>query len=118
MLTTLVLTILIFIVVLVALVWVRTPRYRIEPHNVIALLELVLNGQASENDWRVFAAIPLRHNPELEEIRERCMDIEEREYIGPGRNGFLFTQDGLNELREILLTLKEREKAQERKDLR
>src|SRR5690606_41622699 len=82
--------------------WVRTPRYRIQRHNVIALLELVLQGRASENDWRVFAAIPLRHNPALEEVRERCMDIEEREYIGPGRNGFLFSQKGLGVLREIL----------------
>jgi peptide chain release factor 3 len=69
MFATLVLTILIFIVILVVLMWVRTPRYRIQRHNVIALLELVLNGQASENDWRVFAAVPLRHNPELDEIR-------------------------------------------------
>src|SRR5690606_40107181 len=79
MLATLVLTILIFIAVLVVLAWVRTPRYRIQRHNVIALLELVLQGRASENDWRVFAAIPLRHNPALEEVRERCMDIEERD---------------------------------------
>jgi len=106
MLATLVLTILIFIAVLVVLTWVRTPRYRIQRHNVIALLELVLQGRASENDWRVFAAIPLRHNPALEEVRERCMDIEEREYIGPGRNGFLFSQKGLDELREILQKLK------------
>src|SRR5690606_4291780 len=118
MLTTLVLTILIFIAVLVVLIWVRTPRYRIQRRNVIALLELVLSGQASENDWRVFAAIPLRHNPELEEIRERCMDIEEREYIGPGRNGFLFTQKGLNELREILQSLKDKEGSPEEKDSR
>lgn len=118
MLATLVLTILIFIGILVVLMWVRTPRYRIQRHNVIALLELVLNGQASENDWRVFAAIPLRHNPELDEIRERCMDIEEREYIGPGRSGLLFSQQGLDELREILQNLKEIEDPSEEKDTR
>ena len=118
MFATLVLTILIFIVILVVLMWVRTPRYRIQRHNVIALLELVLNGQASENDWRVFAAVPLRHNPELDEIRERCMDIEEREYIGPSRSGLLFSQQGLEELRELLQNLKEMEKASKEKDSR
>lgn len=115
-LATLVLTILIFVTVLVVLMWVRTPRYRIQRHNVITLLELVLSGQASENDWRVFEALPLRHNPELDEIRNRCMEIEEREYIGPGRSGFLFSQQGLDELRELLQSLQEKEMEESSKD--
>jgi predicted transcriptional regulator len=39
------------------------------------------------------------------------MDIEEREYIGPSRSGLLFSQQGLEELRELLQNLKEMEKA-------
>lgn len=106
MLATIILTIVVFIVVLVVLLWVRTPRYRIERHNVIRLLELVLTGQASENDWRVFAAVPLRHDEFLNDIRERCMDIEEREYIGMGRSAFLFSAAGLRELADVLNELK------------
>jgi hypothetical protein len=107
MLITLTLTILIFFAVLVVLVWVRTPRYRIERANVIALLELVVAGRATENDWRVFAAVPLRHDLQLDEIRERCLDIEEREYVGHGHSRFLFSQQGLRELQEILELLKQ-----------
>lgn len=107
MLATLVLTVVIFVIVLVLLLWVRTPRYRIERSNVVALLQLVVEGRASENDWRVFVAVPLRHDLQLEAIRERCMDIEEREYIGPSRSGYLFSSRGLAELQEILLDLQQ-----------
>lgn len=107
MLITLALTILIFVAVLLVLIWARPPRYRIERHNVITLLEMVLSGRASENDWQVFAAVPLRHDLQLNEIRERCMDIEEREYIGAGRSVFLFSQQGLGELRNVLEDLKQ-----------
>lgn len=107
MLATLILTLIIFGSVLAVLMWVRTPRYRIQKHNVIVLLKLVLSGRASENDWRVFAAVPLRHDPQLDAIRERCMDIEEREYLGPGISPFLFSEQGLIELKEVLNTLEQ-----------
>lgn len=106
MLITLALTIFIFVVVLAILLWVRTPRYRIERQNVIKLLELVLSGAATENDWQVFMAVPLRHDETLDEIRQRCFDIEEREYLANDRSGFLFSRKGLDELREILIELK------------
>lgn len=108
MLATLILTVLIFSLVLGALLWVRTPRYRIERHNVISLLEMVLMGQATENDWQVFAAVPLRHDAVLNSIQERCLEIEEREYIG-GETAYLFSQKGLDDLRSILKELKELE---------
>lgn len=104
---TLALTLAIFITVLLVLFWVRTPRYRLERHNVIDLLELVLTGQATENDWRVFMAVPLRHDLELDAIRQDCMDIEEHEPLGPRRPGFLFSQQGLIALQDILCKLKQ-----------
>lgn len=106
MLATLILSIIIFFIVLTTLLWVRTPRYRIERHNVIALLELVLEGRAEENDWRVFAASPLRHDEYLDNMRERCLDIEEREYLGKAQSTFLFSRQGLLELNEVLKELK------------
>lgn len=104
-LLTLALTIFIFAGVLLTLMWARTPRYRLTRAGVISLLRLVLEGKATENDWRLFSALPLRHNPSLAAVRERCLMIEEREYIGPNRSGFLFTSRGLAELNTILLEL-------------
>src|SRR5690625_4943879 len=84
---------------------VRAPAYRMGRSNVIELLQMTGDGRASEHDWSVFVSIPLRHDPYLEEIRQRCMDIEERTYMGKRRSGALFSESGLEELREILAEL-------------
>lgn len=102
MIATLFLAVVIFALVLGLLFWARKPSYRIQRSNVIALLELVLNGEATENDWRVFSCVPLGHDPELARIRQHCMEIEEREYLGARPPGFLFREQGLEELQEIL----------------
>ena len=97
-----------FVVVAVALLFFLlkgSPVYRVERANVISLLELVVSGQASDNDWQVFIGHPIRHDPELGDIQRRCMDIGEREYLGtPGK---LFTRRGVEELAKILAELKE-----------
>jgi hypothetical protein len=102
LLATLVLSLIIFAVILLVLLWARRPYYRVQRHNVVTLLRMVLSGQATENDWQVFAATPLRHDPYLHELRERCIEIEEREYIGESQSGFLFSPRGLEELQQIL----------------
>lgn len=97
-----------FVVVIVALVgfWkLGPPVYRIDEANVITLLELVLEGNASESDWAVFVGMPIHYNPKLAEVQQRCIDIAEREYIGGGR--YLFTAKGLEQLREVLAGLRE-----------
>jgi|SRR5690606_11622850 hypothetical protein len=103
---TLVLTIVIVGGTLFLIYWARSQRYRLSRRDVIRLLELVLSGQATDNDWRLFSALPLHHNPELNAVRGRCLDIEEREYVGRRRSGFLFSEKGLVEIQEILEELR------------
>lgn len=106
---TLCLTMLVFIGVSLVLVWARTTRYRLTAHSTKSLLRLVLAGKATEHDWRLFSALPLRHNPSLEAIRSRCLEIEDREYIGCAGSRFLFTRQGLEELSIILSELEREE---------
>ncbi len=70
--------------------------------DVITLLKKVLVGQASENEWIVFLATSFRHCPPLEPIRDACAAIDEKEYLGHSRAGFLFSESGLAQLRAIL----------------
>ena len=92
---------------ILAVLWkVRTPYYRLQRDNVIALLTLVVEGRATDNDWNVFTAVPLRHDPLLEAIRQRCLDIEEQEYTGDATPPYLFTAKGMAELAEILSELR------------
>lgn len=105
---TLLLTILLtFVVVLVALVvFVRfgTPYYLLKRENLETLLTLVVEGRATDSDWQVFLGVPIRHNDRLEMIRQRCVEIDQREYIGG--TGFLLTQRGVEEVKQLLEELK------------
>lgn len=104
-----VLTLFIFLGVVGVLLWVKTPRYQMQQADVVTLLRSVLVGQASENDWAIFLASSFRHNLELELVRERCAEIDEKEYLGHSRSGFLFSQEGLMQLRKLLEDLESRE---------
>ncbi|GLS27907.1 hypothetical protein [Marinibactrum halimedae] len=95
------LTVIIFGSVLWLLLHVRTPRYHVIGKDIERILELVITGQATENDWSVFTAYQIRDNDYLESIRERCMEIEEREYIGDVRPPYLFTSNGIEEIRAL-----------------
>lgn len=95
-------TLLIFLSVIGILLWVKTPRYQMTQADFILLLQKVLVGQASENDWAIFLSSSFRHCPELEPFREACAAIDEKEYLGHTRAGFLFSEKGLIQIREIL----------------
>lgn len=95
-----------FLLVLVAIVFfinIAPPVYRLEKKNVETLLRLVVEGQATENDWEVFLGIPIRHNDQLEDIRLRCGEISEREYIVG--SGYLLTDKGIEEVKALLQEL-------------
>lgn len=110
MLATLFFTLLFVVIALTILLWVKTPYYRLEACNVIALLELVVSGQARDSDWSVFSSVPIANNAYLESIRLQCLDIEEREYRGDLHSPFLFSQKGISELQQLLLELKSHNK--------
>lgn len=105
MLQTLIFTFVVLLVVILVLIKVRPPYYRLERENVIALLSLVCSGEATVSDWSVFTAMPIRHDEYLDNIRLRCIEIEEREYTGDAHPPFLFSPRGIAEIEAILKEL-------------
>ena len=93
-----------FALILIALLvfrYVGLPIYRIEAVNVKVLLESVLNQQATEADWDVFIGMPIRHNPQLDDIRAQCAMLAERDmHVRDGR--VYFSSDGRAELTAML----------------
>ena len=64
-----------FCLILLALLvfrFVGLPVYRVESINVKTVLEAVLYETATVADWDVFIGMPIRHDPELDEIRLQC----------------------------------------------
>lgn len=98
------LTFVFVVLVLLGFIKAGSPVYRLEQANVEALLELVVDGKASESDWDVFLGVPIRHDPVLEAVQERCREITQAHYIGA--KGKLFTKEGLEQLQVLLAELK------------
>lgn len=97
-----IITLVVFLSVIGVLLWVKTPRYQMTKADLIQLLQKVLVGQASENDWAIFLSSSFRHCPELEPFRDACTAIDEKEYLGHTRAGFLLSENGLAQIRWIL----------------
>ncbi len=85
--------------VLLILLWVRTPYHRPTREEFKNSLGMVITGNATDNDWRVLTIIPLRYDPVLEEYRQRLVDIEEAYYTGG--SPYLFSKKGLAALTEV-----------------
>jgi hypothetical protein len=73
---------------------------------MVKVLEMVLTGQATDNDWQMTFGMIIRHSPDLEAIRLVCIAIEDEYYIGNQRPPYLFSSDGLQKLDRILQEIK------------
>lgn len=85
----------------------KTPYYRVDRQRMINVLEMVLTGQATDNNWHMTFGMTIRHSPTLERIRQQCVDIEDDFYIGDQQPPYLFSMQGREQLRDILEELKQ-----------
>lgn len=53
----------------------RTPRYRTEPKDLLALFDKALASQVSETEWNALIGYPIRHNEYLEGVRRRASHL-------------------------------------------
>ena len=93
------------VLVTLLLLSVRTPQYRTQRRQARQLLQWMLLGQASENQWRIFCEMPIRHDPPLEAVRRRCAEIDERCFVGDHRDGRLLNAEGMAAVEEQLQQL-------------
>ena len=101
-------TLILLLVLFAFLASLKRPVYQLTRQNVISLLELVLAGEASEDDWNVFSEMPIRYNDDLEAIRQKCLNISEND-SEPMMAGRLFSERALNEISEVLTAIRARQ---------
>lgn len=78
----------------------RTPRYRTEPEDLLALFDRALEGTLSETEWNAVVGYPVRHDDYLEGVRRRAQHLMD-EYGRPwqaAQGGSLFSRSGREEL--------------------
>ncbi|MBA4502855.1 hypothetical protein [Marinobacterium marinum] len=67
----------------VALAYGRAPTWRPDRRKVLALMQQVQVGEARRDAWEMFVGLPVLHDPELEQIRRRCVAIHEGDETHP-----------------------------------
>lgn len=63
--------------VIAILLTARTPRYRTEPEDLLALFDKALESQVSESEWNAIIGYPVRHNEYLDGVRRRAARLME-----------------------------------------
>lgn len=93
-----------FVVILIALLvfqYIRPPVYRVEAINIKRLLESALNGHATTTDWDIFLTMPIRQDPELDQIRLKCAMLATTDFSE--RQGRVVFSDRANKEIAVLL---------------
>ncbi|GAA3907221.1 hypothetical protein GCM10022228_16880 [Halomonas cibimaris] len=55
----------------------RTPRYRTETDDLLALFDKALTSHVSESEWHTLIGYPIRHDEYLERVRRRAAHLME-----------------------------------------
>lgn len=94
-----------------ALIWGRVPVWRPDRRNVLDLMQRVQTGTARRDEWEMFVGLPLLHDPELEEIRRRCVVIHEGDEHNPpasdGLDPYLYDRASRARLAEVQAELEQ-----------
>lgn len=99
-----------FLLILIALLvflYIRSPIYQVEAINIKRLLESALSGEATTADWDVFLSMPIRLDPELDQIRHKCAMLATSE-MSERQGLIVFTETGRMEISSLLEQLNQK----------
>ncbi|KAA0014150.1 hypothetical protein F0A17_00290 [Billgrantia pellis] len=57
------------------LLFSRTPRYRTEPGQLLALFDKALRNEVTSTEWNIVMNYPIRHDDYLEGVRRRAQHV-------------------------------------------
>lgn len=64
--------------VFLALITAKTPRYRTEANDLIALFDKALDSRVSETEWNTIIGYPVRHDEYLDRVRRQASHLMDR----------------------------------------
>lgn len=102
--------ILVLLVFLIGVYWWSNRKsavpYRPSREDVLILLRKVLGGLETEVEWETFTSVPIDHDPNLEEIRKRSASVTANPaYSTDLKEGFIFNEQGMNEIKSVIAQL-------------
>ena len=100
-------TLLVVAGVALALIFGKAPVYRPTQESVQTLLTQLLEGEASEQEWQFFLDMPIRHDPDLEALRQECIEMYEQFGLRPRHNKARLNEAGQIRLRHKISKLEQ-----------
>ncbi|MBY4677554.1 hypothetical protein [Marinobacterium arenosum] len=89
----------------VVLYYTRNTRYRPTRRQILKLLRGVEARTTERAAWEMFIGYPLYYDPELDRIRQCCVEIEEGSDelppASPGLNGYLYDRAGRERIAKL-----------------
>lgn len=88
----------------------RTPTYRPDKQEIYRLISALCDGENYDGGWSLFISIPVLHDPDLENIRLQCYELElraeENREICFGSGIYRYNDVGIKKLQLIRRQLK------------
>ena len=102
-----VVTFLVVLGVALAMVFGKAPVYRPTEESIQNLMTRLLEGEAGEQEWQFFLDMPIRHDPDLEALRQECIRMYERYGLRPRHNKARLNEAGQIRLRHKISQLEQ-----------
>ena len=81
-------------------------EYRPAKEDILILLRKVVGGMNTELEWSTFVGVPIANDETLEGIRKKCAALEDNHENSKGmKDGFMFNESGLTELKKLIVEL-------------
>ncbi|WP_157599976.1 hypothetical protein [Saccharospirillum impatiens] len=100
-------TLVVIVGVTLAMIWGKAPVYRPTQDSVQGLVTRALEGEADEDEWQFFLDMPIRHDPELETLRQECARLQDEQGLRPRLGKVRFKEPGQIRLRHFLSRLEQ-----------
>lgn len=93
--------------VALAMMFGKAPVYRPTQDSLQSLLTRMLEGEVDEQEWQFFLDMPIRHDSELEALRQDCITMYEQYGLRPRHNKARLNEAGQIRLRHKLNQLEQ-----------
>lgn len=105
-----VITLVIISLLAIAMHFGKPPVHRPSREDILLLLQNVESGEARPEEWDMFLGYPLHFDPELENVRQKCLALEEgtdsQPPIKQGIGNYIYDKAGREQIHQLSAELK------------
>jgi hypothetical protein len=93
--------------VALAMAFGRAPVYQPDEAHIQSLFTRLLEGELDDSEWDFFLNMPIRLDPELDKLRQKCVEVQEQHALRAKDGKARLKEEGLIRLRFMLNQLEQ-----------